>query len=119
MPRTIATIDSDLEAVRAEIARLSQMHATLLDERKAAMPVRDAEIIKAFDAGAQVKNIATDLDLTLNVVWQVLRKSGRTAKSRGVPISHLPAEQQRAYHKARKWGIAPGAARQMAAAVPA
>lgn len=112
--RTVTTIDEELAAVRLELAQIQIIHGALLDERKSALPVRARAIIRDFDAGHGIKTIACDLDTTVNAVWQVLRKAGRTAKSRAVPITHLPAEQQRAYHKARRMGHGHGVARQMA-----
>lgn len=117
--RALVDIDTDLNAVRHELARVQKMHGALLDERKAALPARDSTILRDFEAGRSVKAIAFDLGATVNAVWHVVHRSGRTAKSRKAPISHLPADQQRAYHKARAMGAGPEVARQMATAVSA
>lgn len=112
--RPLAHIDAELAAVRDEAARLARIHDALIEERNQVLPLRNRAIVSAFDAGHTVKRIAFDLDETVNAVWQVLRRAGRSARSRRLPVSHLPAEQQRLYHKARAIGHGPGVARQMA-----
>lgn len=113
-PRPLAHIDAELAAVRDEAARLARIHDALLEERNQVLPIRDRAIVAAFDAGHTVKQIAYDLDTTVNTVWQVLRRARRSARDRRVPVSHLPADQQRAYHKARRCGQDAAAARRAA-----
>lgn len=114
MTRSIADIDTELDAVHRERCKLEDIHDALQRERRTAIAARNRAMIADFDAGHTVRRIAADHAVPLMTAYNILRDAGRRSRDRVTPISHLPAEQQRAYHKARAFGIEPDAARQMA-----
>ncbi len=115
--RTIADIDEELDAVGAELARVSTMLDRLRLERTLAVRQRNAAMCADFDAGLSMRDIAARHGVKPGFANGILWRHGRRVYKRKKPISHLPAEQQRLYHKARHAGIGPAAARQIAESV--
>lgn len=115
--RTIADVNAEIAAATEALDQVLQALATLRQERTVKMRERDQAIIAAFDAGEGIKEIAQRLGMVPGTVNGILWSHGRRVYRRVKPISHLSAERQRAYAKARHAGIGRGAARQIAETV--
>lgn len=113
MPRSLSAIDADLATLNIERCRIEDADLLLREERDRAVKARNRSVLAAFDLGRNMKDIAADHDMSLSAAHQVVWKTGRRCGTRRMPISHLTADQQRAYGKLLRNGVGPGAARQI------
>lgn len=74
-PRSLATIDAEIEATTARLREL-------YDELRAAAKFKNAAIVTDFLAGKSVKAIAIDRAMTVAAVSGVLLRAGHTVKAR-------------------------------------
>lgn len=104
--RTVAQID-------AEILRTDAILQQLKVERIIAWKAATASIIAAIGRGESYKSVAHAHGVPHGTVSSIMYRHYR-ATGRVKPINHLPADQQRAYHKYRRNGVGKFAARQLA-----
>lgn len=112
--RSIAAIDLELAAVSVEHKRIVTMLDNLRAERATAVRARDATILEAFDRGHSIAKIAATMAMKRQAVNVILWRNDRRVHKQTVPVSHLPASQQRHYAKLRRNGVSATLARQIA-----
>lgn len=116
--RSLADIETELKAASYEAEKLRGIVSALSNERLDFLRHRERQIVADFDAGMGRKAIAAKHKMNIQTLSGALFRNNRHYRKKVVPLTHLPAEQQRAYAKAKRNGMGPAAARAFALATP-
>lgn len=115
--RDLPTIEAELKAASYEAAKLNGIVSALNAEHLEALRCRILSVVADFDAGLTFRQIINKHGIKDATVGTILWRNKRFYRVKAIPITSLPAEQQRHYHKCLRNGMGKGAARQAAMAI--